>query len=179
MDSVAKGLASSLYFKRPLNPSMGWSQPASAHSASQASETHITSMGALAASLVTIDSRYCAHGALMYSTVMPVSFSKAVMWALTWSTAADHAAKVIFSPACAGRASGPERAPTSPAPAEAVKRARRVMVGRPMLIVGSFAGAGRGDARGSYVTGPRGHNFARVRRRHLDGSDPRSAHVDD
>src|SRR5262245_11461786 len=134
MDSVAKGLASSLYFKRPLKPSTGWSHPASAHSASQASDTHITSMGALAASLVTIVSRYCAHGALMYSTVMPVSFSKAVMWALTWSTAADQAAKVIFSPARAGGAKRPCRAAASPAPAEAVKRARRVTVGRPMLI---------------------------------------------
>src|SRR5262245_3605236 len=141
MDSVAKGLASSLYFKRPLNPSMGWSHPASAHSASQASDTHITSMGALAASLVTIDSRYCAHGALMYSTVMPVSFSKAVMWALTWSTAADQAAKVIFSPARAGGANRLWRAAASPALAEPVKKARRVTVGRPMLIVCSFASA--------------------------------------
>src|SRR5262249_31096005 len=82
----------------------------------------------------------------------------AVMWALTWSTAADQAAKVIFSPARAG-ANRPWRAAASPAPAEAVRRARRGAGGRPVVMGWSLAGAARRNAAGgSYVTPPRGHN---------------------
>ena len=99
IDSVQNLSTSELYFVSSLNWSTGWIHPASAHSGSQASDTHITSSGALPTNFVTIASRYCAHGRLPYSTSIPVFFSNAVMWLSTKSTAADQPLKFMDSSA--------------------------------------------------------------------------------
>src|SRR5512140_2856798 len=103
---MQKSSVSALYFISSGKPSTGAIQPASAHSGSQLSDTHSTSSGALPTNLVTIVSRYCAHGALLYVTGTPYFCSNAVRWLLTVSTAADQVKKLSPSAASASVANG-------------------------------------------------------------------------
>src|SRR5512143_1429578 len=111
-------------------PSTGASHPASAHSGSQVSDTHSTSSGARPTNFVIIVSRYCAHGALLYVTLIPYFDSNALRWLFTWSTAADQVKKLTLSAACAALPHGRPAAPVSPAAPAILRKLRRSIIRR-------------------------------------------------